>query len=387
MYKILLGVEEQRSIKELWLAGANNTEIARQMIKKYNWNTSVEHCRKRMSHLTRQFAEEAHRGNAINEYAKQENTLPWVIAHAWHKTELPDWSKISTFIRNPNYESELEDVKDAIIEKMQEYAPKYTKIKRTLPKDPHLLVLDPADIHIGKLCSVFETWNEYDVDIAIKRVFEGVEWILQRCSWYTIEKILFVGGNDILHIDTPRRTTTSWTPQDTDWQWHDNFLKAQDLYVKVLETLIAVADVHFVYNPSNHDYTNGFFLANTIKAWFRNNENITFDCNLAHRKYYRYYDNLIGTTHWDWAKQNDLPLLMAHECEYWSECKRRYLYGHHLHHKTGKDYIGVTYETLRSPSATDSRHHRNGYTGVPMGIEWFLHHPNQWQVARFTHFF
>ena len=76
MYKILLGVEEQRSIKELWLAGANNTEIARQMIKKYNWNTSVEHCRKRMSHLTRQFAEEAHRGNAINEYAKQENTLP-----------------------------------------------------------------------------------------------------------------------------------------------------------------------------------------------------------------------------------------------------------------------------------------------------------------------
>jgi hypothetical protein len=33
------------------------------------------------------------------------------------------------------------------------------------------------------------------------------------------QKILFIGGNDILHVDTPKRTTTSGTSQDTDGMW------------------------------------------------------------------------------------------------------------------------------------------------------------------------
>jgi hypothetical protein len=67
-----------------------------------------------------------------------------------------------------------------------------------------------------------------------------------------------------LHTDTPRRTTTNGTPQDTDGMWYDNFLMAKQLYIDVIEVLLSIADVHFVFNPSNHDYTNGFFLADVI---------------------------------------------------------------------------------------------------------------------------
>ncbi len=135
---------------------------------------------------------------------------------------------------------------------------------------------------------------------------EGVQGILDKSAGFHIDKILFVGGNDILHIDTPRRTTTSGTPQDTDGMWYRNFLTAKQLYVEILEKLIALADVHFVFNPSNHDYTHGFFLADCIKTHFRQAANITFDCSLQHRKAYRYGENLIGTTHGDGAKQQDL---------------------------------------------------------------------------------
>ena len=101
-----------------------------------------------------------------------------------------------------------------------------------------------------------------------------------------------------------------------------------------------------------------------------------------------YGKNLIGTTHGDGAKFQDLPLLMAQEAsEHWSETKHRYVYTHHVHHKTSKDFVGVTVESLRSPSGTDSWHHRNGYQHNPKAVEGFIHSKEFGQVARLTHIF
>ena len=253
--------------------------------------------------------------------------------------------------------------------------------------DRHCLVVDPADIHIGKLCDSFEVGETYNNQVAVQRVKEGVSGLIEKSRGFNIDKIVFIGGNDILHIDTPKRTTTSGTPQDTDGMWYSNFLIAKKLYIEVLLQLLEVADVHFVFNPSNHDYQSGFFLADVIKTYFKDMDNITFDTSISHRKYFTYGNNLIGSTHGDGAKNQDLPLLMAHEADDWSKCKHRYIYTHHVHHKTAKDYIGVTVESLRSPSGTDSWHSINGYTGVPKAVEGFLHSYDNGQVARLTHIF
>lgn len=254
-------------------------------------------------------------------------------------------------------------------------------------EDEHLFVIDPADVHIGKLAKSFETGEDYDNQIAVQRVREGVEGLLQKAKGFRIDKILFVGGNDILHIDTPKRTTTSGTDQDTDGMWYTNFLIAKELYIELLTRLIQVADVHFVYNPSNHDYTHGFFLADVIQTYFKDCKNITFDCSIAHRKYFVYHNNLIGTAHGDGGKLDNLPLTMAHESPSWSSCKHKYIYVHHFHHKISKDYMGVCVEALRSCSGTDSWHHRNQYHHAPKAIEGFIHHPLHGQIARLTHLF
>jgi len=282
----------------------------------------------------------------------------------------------------------LSDLRDDLIKDLQDYIPKFPKLERIENNEGYLLVIDPADIHIGKLCSAFESGESYNNQIAVQRVLSGVRGILKKVSSFHIDKILFIGGNDILHIDNPSRTTTSGTAQDTDGMWHTNFLIAKQLYVDVLEMLLTVADVHFTFNPSNHDYTNGFFLAQVIETYFKNCENITFDCSISHRKAFQYYNNLIGTTHGDGAKQMDLPLLMAVEYpKQWSETKHRYIYTHHVHHKTSKDYIGITVESLRSPSGTDSWHHRNGYQHAPKAVEGFLHCKQNGQIARITNLF
>jgi len=321
--------------------------------------------------------------NACNTLGVDPETTPML----WLKNK-----DASVRVTNPLFvkpeEKHFQDLTQTLISDLQEYAPKFIELKRVENKESYLLVIDPADIHIGKLCSSFESGETYNNQIAVQRVLQGVRGILSKVSSFHIDKILFIGGNDILHIDNPSRTTTSGTPQDTDGMWHSNFLIAKQLYVEVLEMLLTVADVHFTFNPSNHDYTNGFFLSQVIETYFKNCKNITFDCSIAHRKAFKYHTNLIGTTHGDGAKQQDLPLLMAVEfSKEWAETKHRYVYTHHVHHKTSKDYAGITIESLRSPSGTDSWHHRNGFQHAPKAVEGFLHCKENGQILRLTHIF
>jgi hypothetical protein len=265
--------------------------------------------------------------------------------------------------------------------------PKTIVRDRPIDGEEYLLVLDPCDIHINKLADAYEVGEEYNSQIAVQRVKEGVEGIIEKTKGFKIDKILFIAGNDILNIDTPKKTTTSGTPQDTDVNWYRGFLMAKDVYIDVLKRLLEVSDVHFVHNPSNHDWTHSWFLADVIQTYFKDCKNITFDCDLQHRKYFTYGKNLIGTTHGDGAKTQDLPLLMAHESKDWSFCKHKYIYTHHIHHKMSKDYMGVNVESMRSASGTDGWHHRNGYVYAPKAIEGFLHSKEHGQIARITHIF
>jgi|TARA_B110000967_G_C18877907_1_gene559437 hypothetical protein len=365
--------------------GMNKTEIARKVLDELGnpEGLTIESARRNLSKKIQKniLAEE---NPALYEEAKTVGIAPEDIRMAWYKGK--NWSiSFSPSDKGPKFEDMLKDHIDSVKKHTFKYEIKRNKEKS---EDRHLLVVDPADIHVGKLARAYETGEEYNTEIAIKRVHEGVAGILEKVKGFHVEKILFVAGNDVLHIDTPDRKTRKGTSQDTDGMWYDNFLKAKEMYITVIDRLLLEADVHFVFNPSNHDYTNGFFLAHNIESWYKDCKNITFDNSIAHRKYYQWNNNLIGTTHGDGAKNNDLPLLMATEAKnMWADTKHRYIYTHHVHHKTSKDYAGVTLESLRSPSSSDSWHHIKGYQHSPRAIEGFLHHSEFGQIARLTHTF
>lgn len=303
------------------------------------------------------------------------------VKHYWYK------SKLFSIFAKPK-EKTLEHLKQELIDGMSKYSPKYPVIKRKIIKNPHCLVIDPADVHIGKLASEYETRDKYNMNIAFERVMEGINGILDYVCFYKLDKIALIIGNDILHIDTPRRTTTSGTPQDTDGMWYENFLFAKELYIRVIEYLMQIADVHVVHNVSNHDYMTGWYLSQVVSTWFKNSKNVSFENDMRHRKAFTYGNNFIGSTHGDGAKNHDLPLLMAQEFpDMWASTKYRYTYTHHVHHKTSKDHIGMVIESSRSVSGTDSWHHRNGYQHAIKAVEAYLHHPERGQIARFTYTF
>ncbi len=275
---------------------------------------------------------------------------------------------------------------------IEEYSPTYTTIKHT--KGNHLLVINPADIHIGKYANELETGEQYDCETAVVRVLEGIEGLIQKSKGFDIDRVLFCVGNDVLHIDNVYNTTTKGTHQDTDGKWWEHYEIALMLYVKCIETLRHIAPVDVIHSMSNHDYQSGFHLAHTLKSWFRKTKDVSFDITVANRKYYKYGNNLIGLEHGDGAKMDKLPLLMAQEKpEMWSKSKFRYWYLHHIHHKVkhkwldAKDYIGVTVEYMRSPSSADSWHSRKGFCGAYKACEAFVHDKESGQVARLTHYF
>jgi hypothetical protein len=286
------------------------------------------------------------------------------------------------------------DILKTVSSFIENHSPHYPSIKRKIKLNNHLLVINPADIHIGKYANHLETGDGYNVEIACERVLEGLQGLIDKSKGFEVDRVLFCVGNDILHIDNVYNTTTAGTNQDVDGKWWEHFEIALALYVKCVEILREIAPVDVIHSMSNHDYQSGFHLAHALKSWFRNDSEVTFDISVAHRKYYKYGKNLIGLEHGDGAKLQNLPLTMAQERPLlWSETTHRYWYLHHLHHKVkhkwldAKDFIGVTVEYMRSPSGTDSWHSRKGYVGVPRAIESFLHQKDSGQVARLVHYF
>tara|TARA_R110000765_G_scaffold17376_5_gene47645 strand:+ start:14366 stop:15451 length:1086 start_codon:yes stop_codon:yes gene_type:complete len=284
------------------------------------------------------------------------------------------------------------DVFKNVLNMIEDYAPTYSKIKHK--GGENLLVINPADIHIGKYASERETGEEYNMDIAVERVLTGVSGLISQAKGFSIDRVLFCIGNDILHTDNVMSSTTRGTYQDTDGKWWQHYEVALQVYVACVEMLRDVAPVDCVHSMSNHDYQSGFHLAHALKAWFRNCDDVTIDAGVANRKYYKYGSNLIGLEHGDGAKMDKLPLLMAQEKpQDWADTTHRYWYLHHLHHKIkhkwldAKDFIGVTVEYMRSPSSADSWHAGKGFCGVPRAVEGFIHDKESGQVARLTHYF
>ena len=93
------------------------------------------------------------------------------VKHGWLKTK-----ESSLFFKNPNFGGgkSYEELRDELITELKEYSPSFPEIKRTKSTNGNCLVIDPADVHIGKLCMAMETGEDYNSQIAVKRVKEGI---------------------------------------------------------------------------------------------------------------------------------------------------------------------------------------------------------------------
>lgn len=295
------------------------------------------------------------------------------------------------------------------------------RIKKVAPavkahKKQHLRALIPAnfDVHIGKMCEEIRTDRRYTPDEAVRRVLEGHAELYELAKPMGITDVILPLGNDLIHVDNNKNTTTNGTPQDAYGSVESMTMLAVEMYIRVIEQLAKNHHVWLAHVSSNHDRVAGWQTSQIIAARFWNDKRVHFNRNTmanTPRKYFIYGRSLIMFQHGD-SKVNDvLGTVMAEVRPHISETDFTYCYQGDKHHKMTyhlgegkieakeKDYNGVTViksqagkrhtihvETVRSPSEADSWHTQGNYINIP-AVEAFVHDVNLGQIARFTHWF
>ena len=189
--------------------------------------------------------------------------------------------------------------------------------------DRNLLFIPLADIHFGLYATMELSGEDYNTRIAKRRVRYVIDKVLERISDKHIDKIIFLVGNDGINADNIAGTTTSGTPQDNQLNWFDTIRQFTELMIEVLDKLEQIAPVLAFLVPSNHDLHSMFGICETLKAYYRNNPNITICGEATQRKYFRFGKNMIGFSH-DEKEKNVAKIMAAEQPKIWGETKFKY---------------------------------------------------------------
>lgn len=257
----------------------------------------------------------------------------------------------------------------------------------------YLLELSLPDLHIGKLSWEDESGENYDTKIAIDRYNQSVGKLLDHVRHYQneIEEILLPIGNDLFNIDNKNNMTTAGTPQHVDSRWQQMFNKAKGLLISNINDLMQIAPVKVVMVSGNHDMQTVFYLGSVLEAYYHNIDRVTIDNSPTQRKYHSYGINLIGFTHGNEEKHQELGLIMATEKpDLWASSKCRQFHLGHFHSRKTTKYLdvqefqGFTVRILPSLSGTDAWHNSKGYMSMKSAVA-YLYSKDNGLVAEFSH--
>jgi AcrR family transcriptional regulator len=243
-----------------------------------------------------------------------------------------------------------------------------------LSSGEHLLEVDPFDVHFGKYCWADETVTDFDLNIAAKLFKDAIIDLVQKSISVGVDRVLFVVGNDALHMDNSKGQTFGGTQMDVDTRFAKVFMRAHELHSWAIRYLKNIAPVDVIVVPGNHDTTASWHLGHVLSTEFANDPAVTVNNTTHPRKYYKYGRTLLGFTHGDRGKLGTLPLLMAREePTKWASTEWREWHIGHLHKYSAETYSGVVVRRLNSITAHDYWHTVEGYTSQ-RGMQAFLHH-------------
>lgn len=247
----------------------------------------------------------------------------------------------------------------------------------------HLLEPSIPDLHVGKLAWANETgWENYNSKIA-ERIFEdALSALLRRTASFQCERILFPIGNDLLHSDTKQGTTTAGTPLDNDSRYHKSFALVRRMMTRAIDTLRAVAPVHVIVVPGNHDTLSAWHLGDSLECYFHRCKDITIDNAPAMRKYYQWGKVMLMLTHGNRGKLADYPLVMAAEQpEMFGATVHREAHTGDKHQLKVQEHHGVRVRISPALCPPDAWHAEHHFVGNARSAEAFVWHREEGLVG------
>lgn len=292
--------------------------------------------------------------------------------------------KQSVAYENNRVINDINEVKKAISKTISEYEipsfePKYGSFNNICA------VINLYDAHLSKMSLINDT-NEYsDTDVAVEKFRKAFDELLTTASAFKPELIVIPFGNDYLHENSSNNTTKRGTPLDVFGNHYDNFSKALTLIRECIDKASQVAKVFIPTVVGNHDPAPTIYISTALAEIYKDSKVVEVDNRRITRKYLRFGCSLLGFTHGDTTKMEQLPLLMAIETgtDFANTTERIFLTGH-VHHLQTKEFPGVVVRSLRSVSSDDSWHNAHGFVGSKKSANVMLFESEEGLKAEFS---
>lgn len=228
--------------------------------------------------------------------------------------------------------------------------------------DELLCVYPFGDPHIGMHAWSDEAGDNFDLKIAERNICAAVDQLVAGAPPARRALLVWLGDNQ--HTDNPtNRTARSGHALDVDGRWP----KVLRVTVRAARRSIDRAlekheHVNVIIEIGNHDDCSSIMLALCLEQYYEREPRVTIDTSPAKFHWYRFGQNLIGVTHGDTVKLNQLPAIMACDRKQdWGETEHRYWYTGHVHHDSLQEFPGCVVETFRTLAPKDAWAAAAGY--------------------------
>lgn len=235
--------------------------------------------------------------------------------------------------------------------------------KTNYSKNGLALIIPVVDLHYA-----LKTYEEctgshygaYETESLFKTCIKD---IISRTRQYKFEKIFFTIGCDMLNYDNLSFSTTAGTPQNGAMPIEVAIEKVTNMLIDAIEQLRTLSNVHVIHIPGNHDKVSGFGIANALRCFYSNVDDVVVDYQPIDRKYVVFGNTLLGFAHdVDIKRINDIV-----------QCEARKLIGKtnktvyflsHYHHEEAFDKSGTDIRRLQAISSPSRWTYEKGLFAV-----------------------
>ena len=289
-----------------------------------------------------------------------------------------------------------QEIVDAFIAAMSDQIPRVEAKPLTVEQkgqlDAALCVAYPVgDHHFGMLAWDKETGDDWDLTLAEDALNKAMDYLTAASPPAGRGLLVFLG--DYMHYD-------GFIPQTARSK---NFLDSDSRFPKMVRggiramryavsaALARHEYVDLIIEIGNHDDASAIWLMELMAVAYENEPRVTVNTSPMRMHYHRFGRNLIGVTHGDQVKMQDMPLLMAVDRRKdWGETKHRFVWTGHWHRGkqqqlpvTATDVGGVSCECFRILAPPDAWAAGMGYRSI-RNMHSIVLHREYGEVSRHT---
>lgn len=239
-----------------------------------------------------------------------------------------------------------------------------------------------TDLHVGMYSWGQETGDDYDVDIATRRVKNAYQALIGSASPSKTATLLNLG--DFFHANDATNATPGHGHRlDVDGRHARVFEAGAEILLSVVDLLLQRHEqVELVCLPGNHDPDASVALRVAMRLFYRGHPRVVVNNSPKMAWYHRFGKCLFGATHGHTAKMPDVAGMMA--CDRpqdWGLTEYRSYFTGHIHHERALERAGVRAESFQTLASRDA-YSSNGPWRSGNSIQSITFHHDQGEISR-----